>query len=377
MVRILHTSDWHVGRTIRGISRADEHRRVLDEMVQIAADRRVELVVVSGDLFDHAAPGPEAEQIVYHALLGLAEVAPVLIVAGNHDNPRRLQAVAPLLELGRVQVAATIRRPEDGGVVWFPEQGIKVAVVPWVSRRGIVTAEDLFVKDPDDHSADYAGRLRAVIRALCAGFGVDTVNLLAGHLTVHGAEPSGSERAVHTVFEYGVPSSAFPESLSYAALGHFHRRQRVPAPGQVWYSGSPLQLDFGEAGEDKGVMVVEAEPGLPAEVIPVPLSGGKRLEVVRGTLEQVVAAAERLGDAYVKVELEEPSRVGLADEVRKRIPGTVDVVLTKSTVGHRDTPDRVGRPPAELFAEYLKTRGVEDVRLVGLFNRLMEEVHEA
>ena len=116
-MKILHTSDWHVGRTIRGRSRADEHRAVLAEIAGIAATEGVDLILVAGDLFDVVAPSAESEQIVFRALLDLANIAPVVAVAGNHDHPRRLEAVAPLLELGRVQVGATLKRPDEGGVI--------------------------------------------------------------------------------------------------------------------------------------------------------------------------------------------------------------------------------------------------------------------
>jgi DNA repair protein SbcD/Mre11 len=119
-VKALHTSDWHVGRTMRGRSRADEHRAVLAEIVDQAASNDVDLVLVAGDLFDVAAPTPESEQIVYRALLDLAEVAPVVAVAGNHDNPRRFEALHPLLELGRVTAISSCARRTTEGSARFP-----------------------------------------------------------------------------------------------------------------------------------------------------------------------------------------------------------------------------------------------------------------
>jgi DNA repair protein SbcD/Mre11 len=117
-MRILHTSDWHVGRTIRGRSRADEHRAVLAEIAQIAHDREVDLILVAGDQFDTGAPSAAAEAIVYRALLDLADTgAHVLVLAGNHDNPRRWAAVRPLLALGNVHLADQIARPDAGGVL--------------------------------------------------------------------------------------------------------------------------------------------------------------------------------------------------------------------------------------------------------------------
>jgi DNA repair protein SbcD/Mre11 len=149
-MKLLHTADWHVGRTIRGRSRDDEHRQVLSEIANIAAEESVDLVLVAGDIFDTAAPAATAEEIVYQALLDLAEVAPVVIVGGNHDNPARLRAVAPLLRLGRVTVASQILRPDDGGVVTIPGLPARLALVPFIGKRGIVKVEQILSLDAQE-----------------------------------------------------------------------------------------------------------------------------------------------------------------------------------------------------------------------------------
>jgi exonuclease SbcD len=372
-MRILHTSDWHVGRRIRGRSRADEHRRVLDEVVQVAASEEVGLTIVAGDLFDVSSPSPEDERIVYRALLGLAEVAPVAIVAGNHDGSARLDAVKPLLELGRVRVMATPARPEEGGMAEYPDIGVKLALLPFVSQRGIVRAAEIMELDPDQHHQGYESRLRDLIAAITAGMGTDTVNVLASHLTVFGGEPGGGERESH-IFGYAIPPQAFPGHLSYVALGHLHRQQRIAAPGAIWYSGSPMQLDFGERSDVKGVLIVDAEAGKPASVRPVPITSGVPLVQLEGTLEQVIAAAEGLEEAYVKVILDESSRSGLNDDVRDRIPGVVDVILRHDSVAREAAVKRAGRAPAELFADYLTARGVDDPPLLELFREIEAEV---
>ncbi len=238
---------------------------MLAEIAALAEDNHVDLVVVAGDLFDVGAPTPESESIVFRALLDLAEVAPVVAVSGNHDNARRLKAIGPLLDLGRISVAAGLARPDEGGVVSPAGLDCRIAMVPWTSQRGIVKADDLMRLDPDDHGGQYAERMRSVVAALCSDFTPGTVNIVLGHLMVHGGLAGSSERQAH-IFGYAVPPSVFPSSLSYVALGHLHRQQKIPNPVPTWYSGSPLQLDFGEAGESKGVMLIEAEPGLPARV---------------------------------------------------------------------------------------------------------------
>ncbi|MEX2423801.1 MAG: exonuclease subunit SbcD [Acidimicrobiia bacterium] len=375
-MKALHTSDWHVGRAIRGRSRAGEHREVLAEIVEQASSQSVDLVLVAGDLFDSAAPPPESESIVFRALLDLADVAPVVVVAGNHDNPRRFEALQPLLALGRVTAISALRPPDDGGVLDFASIGTRVVPIPWTSQRAIVSADDLIGRDRDDNVVAYIDRMRRVIESLTADLTTGTVNLVVAHLMMH-VEPkmtAGSERVAHTVFEYSLPAQVFPGSLSYVALGHLHRPQRVPTAAPVRYSGSPLQLDFGEAGEQKSTVLVEAEPGRPAKLTELPLIGGTRLAVLRGTLPQVFEQAEAMGEAHIRVVLEETPRVGLAEEVRQRIPGAVDVVLER-TQDSATPPERarLGRPPRELFVEYLEHQQA-DVGLVTIFDELFDEV---
>lgn len=376
-VKILHTADWHVGRAIRGRSRADEHRTVLDEIATIAAAEAVDLVAVAGDIFDVVAPTAESEQIVYQALLRLAHIAPVVMVAGNHDNRRRLEAVAPLLELGRVHVVATPTKPEDGGVVEVTTasgETARIAMLPFVTQRGIVSASDLMNLEAYEQGALYAERLTAIFKKLTEGITTDHVNLVVAHLMVAEGVLGGGERSAHTIFDYWVPAAVFNGPLSYVALGHLHRPQRVPAAAPVWYSGSPLQLDFGETDDQKAVIIVEAKPGEPASVRQVSLTVGRRLRKLEGTLESLEQLSGTTGDAYLKVVLHEPARVGLADRVREIFPEAVDVVLATSDVDEASPRDaRLGRLPHELFVEYLTEVDAFDERVVELFDELLEE----
>lgn len=378
-VKILHTADWHVGRTIRGRSRHDEHVAVLGELVDLARNRAVDLVLVGGDQFDTANPAPASEELVYRTLLSLAELAPVVMVAGNHDHPGRLEAVAPLLALGRVRVATHLARPDQGGVV-RPVDGIAVAMIPFVSQRNIVTVDDLMRLDADRHGGKYASRMAAVIEALVGEFDDGEAGVLLGHIMVHGGEVGGGERAAHTVFDYSIPAQAFPGDLSYAALGHLHRHQRVAAAAPVWYPGSPLQLDFGEVDDAKGVLLVEVEPGLPAKVEFGAFAQGRRLRNLRGDLSQIEAAAADLDPSdYVRVQVDEPARAGLADTVRDLIPGAVDVVLDPSRRDRRRPAraQQAGRSHRELLVEYLESKDATDERVMALFDELLAEAHEA
>ena len=369
---MLHTSDWHVGRRIRGRDRSDEHHEVLAELVGLADQHSVDLILIAGDVFDTASPAPAAEQIVWRALLDLSEVAPVLVVAGNHDNPARLDAVAPLLERAGVTVVGAPRSPRDGGLIELDDLGVKAALLPFVSQRGIVKAEDIMGSDPDVHAGVYEERLSRIVDLLTGDMTTDTVNLLISHLTVYGGKAGGGERTAH-IFGYAIPASLFPGHLSYVALGHLHRQQKMPHSSAVWYSGSPLQLDFGEVADQKGALLVTAEPGRPASVAELPLQSGRRLLSLAGTLEQVLARAEETTDAYVRVVLYEAARVGLADEVRAAIPNAVEVILDNPAEPRRHTEPRQSLEPVEAFARYLADRESADPRVEALFAELLDE----
>ena len=376
-MRLLHTSDWHVGKLIRGQSRADEHRAVLREIAGIAEHEAVDVVLVAGDLFETAAPGPESEQIVWQALLDLARLAPVVVIAGNHDNPRRLHAVAPLLDLGRVTVLSEVARPADGGVVDLDlgDATLRLALVPFVSKRGIVRADALMRSAAFELNQAYDDRLRAVVGGLCEGFSADTVNIVCGHLFAAGGTMGGGERSAHTIMDYSVGALAFPVTAQYVALGHLHRAQDIPGATRIRYSGSPLQLDFGESADPKSVTVVEVEPGVPAEVREVPLSAGRTLRTLRGTMAELEAARGTTGDDFLRLVVTDVRRAGLAEELREWFPWAVDVVVRPPDAvdGAEPRRRRDGSSPSELFATYLADAGVDDARLVPAFEALFEE----
>jgi exonuclease SbcD len=379
-VRLLHTSDWHVGKAIRGRSRVAEHQAVLAEIAGVADDRSADLVIVAGDLFDTAAPTPESERVVYRALLDLAAGGrPVVVIAGNHDSAQRLAAVAPLSAASGIHVASAIRPAADGGVldVVAGSETALVALLPFPSQRFVVTADVLCSGDAAHAHATYADRVVRILGSLTAGFGAGTVNLVAGHLMVMGGTMGGGERGAHTVFDYWVPATAFPASAQYVALGHLHRAQRLPGPAPLHYCGSPLQLDFGETANEPVVNLVDVRPGLPAEVTPVPLTAGRRLRTLRGTVVDVLAAAQDVPEGdHLRVVLDEKPRAGMADEVRERLPAAVEVVLAPrdAEVSVPTDHDRLGRTPQALFREYLAERDVTDDRMVALFDELVDEL---
>lgn len=396
-MRLLHTSDWHVGKAIRRHSRADEHQAVIDEIVALVGERQVDLVIVAGDLFDTASPAAESEAMVYRGLLDMARAGTqVAVIAGNHDNARRLRAVAPVFEAaGRVHLVTEPVRPDEGGVLRLAGPGgeeVRLALLPFVSQRGVVRAKDLMEAAAYENAQAYAERMRLLIEALCAGFEADTVNILAAHAFVHGGRLGGGERAVHFVEDYALSAQAFPATAGYVALGHVHRPQKIPGAAPIWYCGSPLQLDFGEEDQAKQVNLVDIEPGKPPTVTAAPLTSGRALRTLTGTMDELAAAAADGGGTggdgngtsedgdrgdWLRVVVRGSRRPGLADEVRELFgPRVVDVQVEDDSAPARPRARRAGRAPAELFDEFMAERNVDDDRVRALFAELLDAAQE-
>ncbi len=383
-MKILHTSDWHVGKVLKGRDRHDEHVAALASIAAAARDTGADVVLIAGDLFETAAPTPKAQGLVMRTLLALREDGRIVVaIGGNHDNQGLLDAVyRPVLgELG-LHVLGTPKRPDAGGTLALRTRGgepLTVAAVPFLSHRYAVRAAEVLLHESSEHTLDYARRITEIVRLLTAGFTPDTVNVVMAHVTLLGGRRGGGERDVQTTLDYELPASMFPASAHYAALGHLHRQQEIPGPCPAFYSGSPLAIDFGEEANEPAALLVTAAPGIRADVTPVPVTGSRPLRTLRGTLDEVIAAGEQAGDAYLRVILAEPGRAGLGDLVRDKLPNTLEVQLDDA---HRtrpgrhggERPSRAGRTPLQLFDDYLHEQDIDDPRVRAMFAELLDEI---
>lgn len=382
-MRILHTADWHVGKTLKGRGRLDEQEAVLREIVGIARAREVDLVLVAGDLYDTAAPSAAAQQLVVRTLLGLArDGARVVAIAGNHDHGPTLDAYRPLADAAGITLVGAVRTADNGGLIELTARSTgeraTVAVLPFLSQRYAVGAAELVTRTPGERTGAYDQQLRDVLAALTSGFRDDAVNLVAAHLTVIDGVFGGGERTAQSIFEYAVPATIFPVDAHYVALGHLHRRQRMAAACPVHYSGAPLAVDFGEQENTPVVCLVEASPGTPAQVTDVPITSARRLRTVRGTVAELAELAPVLGEDWLRVRVCEPTRAGLRDEVTAVLPNALEVRIDPEFAAPAQSRPRPAsgpqRQPAELFHEYLAGTGVADARVEKLFARLLDEV---
>ncbi|WKU04871.1 exonuclease SbcCD subunit D [Micromonospora sp. HUAS LYJ1] len=380
-MKILHTSDWHVGKVLKGQSRAEEHKQVLAGVIEIAHAERPDLVIVAGDLYDTAAPSPEATRLVTRALTALRRTgADVVAIGGNHDNGNALDALRPWAEAAGITLRGGVRdNPAEhvvdgvtaGGERW------QLAALPFLSQRYAVRAVEMYELTAAEATQTYADHLGRVLEKLTEGFTEpDRVHLVTAHLTVVGASTGGGERDAHTVLGYAVPASVFPGTAHYVALGHLHRSQRVIGPCPIRYSGSPIAVDFGEQENVCSVTLVEVGATSAARIREVPVSAAVPLRTVRGTLAQLAAADPPEG--WLRVFVREQPRAGLREEVQELFPRALEIridpeLLPTPGSGTR-VAQRAGRSPRELFADYLDSRGHEDDEVRDLFDELLEEV---
>lgn len=383
-MRFLHTSDWHVGKTLKGRARLDEQEAVVRRIVAVAREQEVDAVLVAGDLYDSAAPPPAAQRIVVRALADLArDGVTVVAVAGNHDNAQALDAYRPVFAAADVTVVGRVRRPDDGGVLAFTARStgepVRVALLPFVSQRYAISAAELVGQSAAENAGAYDLRVRRIIEALTGGFAIDAVNVVMTHLTVTGGSFGGGERQAQSIFEYHVPTAAFPDDAHYVALGHLHRRQQLPAAAPVHYSGAPLHVDFGESEYTPVVCLVETSPTTPALVTDIPVGASRALRTLRGSVADLAAQADTVGDAWLRVWVQEAAYPGMRADVLAALPNALEVRLDPAFAEATAASARPGvdaaatREPADLFEEYCRSRSIDPQRLLPLFNQLHED----
>lgn len=382
-MKLLHTSDWHVGKTLKGRSRLEEQEAVLREITAVARAEQPDAVLIAGDLYDTAAPSAEAQKLVIRALLALRETgAEVIAIAGNHDHAGTFDAYRPLMLKAGITLVGQVRDVAKGGVVSFTARStgepVNVAVVPFISQRYAVRAAQIVATTPSENAGSYDQMVRDVLDSLTAGFTAGAINIVMAHLTVTGGKLGGGERAAQSIFEYYVPASAFPANAHYVALGHLHRHQTMPASAPVVYSGAPFAVDFGEQDNTQVVCIAEATPTTPAKVRAVPITAGRRLRTVAGTVAELVGRAAEFGGDYLRVLVREPARAGLREAVSDALPNALEVRIDPEfaapvTTG-RSTSDRIDRTPGELFADYLTSRNIDDPPVQALFDHLHDKL---
>ena len=328
-MRLLHTSDWHLGRSFHGIGMLDAQRAFVDQLVTFVRDEAVDVVLIAGDVYDRALPGVDVVGLLDDALVRIAGAgAQVVLTSGNHDSAIRLGFASRLLERGGVHLRTRLNELDQP--VLFPlgddaegEAAPVLAIygIPWLEPR--LVAEQLGVETASHFEVTRAAteRIRADVRQRSETRTVHSVVL--AHTFASGGISSDSERDLSIGGVGAVPLDLF-DGFGYTALGHLHGRQELsPA---VRYSGSPLAYSFSEAKHRKGSWLVEVDAEGIGGVREVHWDAPRTLAVLRGKLEDLLESEDFTWaeGAYCQITLTDAARPAQAmDRLRARFPDTL------------------------------------------------------
>ncbi|MDM1348293.1 exonuclease subunit SbcD [Myroides marinus] len=402
-LKILHTADWHLGKRLDNFSRIDEQREVLDEICEIAEREAVDLVLVAGDLFDTFNPPVEAVELFYKTLKRLAKNGerPVIAIAGNHDSPERIDAPDPLARecgiilIGLPNAEVTPFEIENqfkvsksaNGLLELRldrfKQPIRILHTPYANEIRLKKALDTEDKGTALNEA-LGESWQLLADKYCKTKGV---NLLISHLYMMNRngeileEPDG-EKPLKVGNADIIYSDIIPEQVQYTALGHLHRAHQIGEEERpVVYSGSPLSYSFSEAGQQKYVMLLEAEAAKPITYTKIALEKGRPLS--RMKFISVDEAVEWLtANPTHLVELTIVSDTFLNADDIKRLYMAHDGIITiipQVTLSDKGDQDKVKQVNLEqdmqgLFKDYFKQKykGQEpNEELMDLFNEIL------
>lgn len=330
-MRLLHTSDWHLGRFLRTVSLVEHQREFLTWLAALVEERDVDAVLVSGDVYDRAIPSAEAVPLLQEGLLGLVAHCPVILVPGNHDSATRLGFGAPLLEAARVHLRASVD-DIDRPVEITDADGASVLVYGLPYLEPEVVRHQL--KADKSHAAVLAAamdRVRADLTQKREAVADDRAPraVVMAHAFITGGLASDSERDVSVGGVADAPVQVF-DGVDYVALGHLHAPQAIAGDGGpvARYSGSPLAYSFSEEDQPKSVTIVDidADGAVTVELVPTPVP--RRLRSISGDLETLLLdpALVDAEECWVRAVITDPRRPDRPMErLRERFPHALEL----------------------------------------------------
>ncbi|SHG31868.1 Exodeoxyribonuclease I subunit D [Flavobacterium segetis] len=400
-MRILHTADWHLGKKLDHFSRLEEQKIVMDEICTIADDQNADVIIVAGDLFDTFNPPVEAVDLLYKTLKRLTNNGkrPVIAIAGNHDSPDRIDAPNPLarecgiLFVGNPDVTIPKMEIENGFEITASENGfleiklpqytypIRIITTPYANEMRLKTYLGAENKEQQLNELLQTSWSQLADK-YCDNKGV---NILTTHLYMlkRGGEileePDG-EKPLRIGNADIVYTDCIPQQIQYTALGHLHRYQNVGGHSSpVVYSSSPLSYSFSEAGQDKKVVLIEAQPDEKVKLTPISLQSGRPLH--RKRFETIDLAVEwLLANPYCLIELTLVSDTFIANSDSKRIYESHDgiifiipIILNENNQNIQTAKVNLDQNIQGLFADYFQSKYKQQPNneILDLFNEII------
>lgn len=332
-MRILHTSDWHLGQSFYGKSRAAEHRAFLSWLLEQIQTHQINALIVAGDIFDTSSPPSYARALYNQFVVQMqARDCQLFILGGNHDSVAMLSESRELLAcLGSQVIPGVLADIEDQVFVINDSDGNPGAVlgaVPFLRPRDLITSEA--GEDGSQKQIKLGEAIKthyeAIFNAAKSQLDIQVPVILTGHLTTVGASTSESVRDIYIGTLDAFNANAFPKA-DYIALGHIHRPQRVAKSEHIRYSGSPICLSFDELGSHKQVLLAEFDPSGLTQVTELPVPVFQPMRVVKGSLETIATQIDAIeppqtGTVWLSVEVQSQEYLSdLQARVQKLVEG--------------------------------------------------------
>lgn len=388
-MKILHTSDWHLGKSLENISRLNEQKDFIESLCAISDENDINLILIAGDVFDTYTPSSAAEELFYYAMDRLSKGGQraIIAIAGNHDSPERLCAASPITyKNGIILLGYPWSNPAefpisvqginiiDAGPGWLEisiyncKDNAIIITLPYPSESRL---EEVLSSDSNEEklSLAYSERIGEIFTKLSTKFREDTINLAMSHIFVQGCRESESERPIQLGGALTVSPKSLPKNAHYIALGHLHRPQQVGGtPSPTYYSGSPLAYSFSEADRSKAVYIIDAVPSEPATIEPVYIDSGKPLKcwIAENGPEQAIKWCEEGRDSNAWIDLTICTERVITTEEQKKMrslnPGIINIRPKLKNILEQETrfENRENKKIDELFKEFYRFRtGVE------------------
>lgn len=398
-MKILHTSDWHLGKNLEGETRLYEQKQFIDELYNICENENVDIILMAGDVYDTVNPSSSAEELFYKSVKKLAKNGkrPIIIIAGNHDNPERLEAADILayehgiIILGFPKSIAKKGDYENYSIIDSCEgffrlkkdnETVGIITMPYPSekRLGEILNENIY--DEEENGTTYSQEIEKIFKILEQKYNDDEINIAMGHFFVAGGEESGSERPIQLGGALAVEHSALPQKAQYIALGHLHKPQTVSGTNKkAFYSGSPIEYNRREIKYSKSVNIIDIQPKSEPQIKKVNLTNYKPIEEwkadsIEEALEMCRNKSEENSWVYLTINSNRVLLQSEIKEIKKLKKDIIEIsVISPNMSMEKQEIHKEDKNIIEQFKDfYIKEESVEPSDdVLKLFMELMKE----
>lgn len=397
-MKIIHTSDWHLGKMLDGFSRLSEQEEFLKEFEGIVRENNADMVIIAGDVYDSVNPPARAEKMFYDAMENISERGKrcVIVIAGNHDSPERLVSANSLAcQDGIIILGVPGDYPEKQkfsgfeitssgpGFMQIEIKGEKTDILalpyPSEKRLGEVLYGDL---DDSSMQKSYSDRIKEYFDKISDKLDDDCINIAVTHLYVGGGTLCDSERPIEIGGSLDVSASVFPEKVQYVALGHLHNMQRIS--DKVYYSGSPIQYSKSEADKSKGCYLIDIKAGSKPDIKNIYFKNYKPIDIwkcksIEDAIEKCRENTERNSWVYIEVQTD---RVITQSEIKEMHDLKKDIIEIRPVIDITEEDDGIknieDKRMDELFSEFYKhvTGTLPDKEIIDMFLSIAGEDDE-